>query len=93
MNARTSSKTTSECGKDRKHGQPHRCAPRPTKHLKAELRATPVAALRVVADGVIRLIPEPLRNLTVLFRFLRELFLDHKRLLGRLHEVNTSFRS
>jgi hypothetical protein len=52
--------------------------------LKPELRATPMSALRVVANLVIRLVSEPVRDLSVLLRLARQLLLDQKRLVGRL---------
>lgn len=52
--------------------------------LEAKLCAAPVAALGVVADLVIGLVPEPLGDLAVLLCFPRKLLLDHKRLVGRL---------
>lgn len=55
-----------------------------TNSLESELGPAPVAALRVVADLVVRLVPEPLRNLPVLLCLASKLLLDHKRLVGRL---------
>jgi hypothetical protein len=55
----------------------------PTR-LEAELGAAPVATLRIVADLVVRLVAEPLRDLPVLLCLAGELLLDHERLVSRL---------
>ena len=41
-------------------------------HLQADLRAPPVATLRVVADAVVRAHADPLRDRAVLLHLLRE---------------------
>lgn len=52
--------------------------------LEAELGATPVAALVVVADLRIRLHAEPVRHLAILSGLARQLLLDEERLVRRL---------
>lgn len=53
--------------------------------LEAELGAAPVAALGVVADGVVSAHPDPVRDGPVLPLLLRQLLLDHESLVGRLN--------
>lgn len=59
------------------------------QHLIAKLRATPMAALVVVPDLVIRLHAEPVWRLAVLARLPRELLLDHEGFVSRLWDSST----
>lgn len=52
-------------------------------NLEAELGAAPVAALGVVADGVVRAHADPIGNGPVLPLLLRQLLLYHEGLVGR----------
>jgi hypothetical protein len=46
-----------------------------------------VATLRVVTDLVVRLVPEPLRDLPVLLSLTGKLLLDQERFVGRLRST------
>lgn len=52
--------------------------------LEAELGAAPVAALSVVADGVVGSHTDPVRDRPVLPLLLRQFLLDHETLVRRL---------
>ena len=51
--------------------------------LQSKLGTAPVAALLVVADGVVSPVPDPLRDRAVLTRLLSEGSLDFESLVGR----------
>ena len=56
------------------------------ENLEAELGAAPVAALGIVADGVVSAHADPIRDGPVLPLLLRQLLLYHEGLVGRLIE-------
>eukprot|EP00171_Calliarthron_tuberculosum_P008213 IDg8213t1 len=59
-------------------------APISSQRLEAKLGTAPVAALVVVPDLIVRLHPEPLRDLAVLTRLTRKLLLNQESLMCRL---------
>lgn len=59
--------------------------------LEAELGPAPMPALGIVSDFVVRLEPEPVRNLAILLSFPGQLLLDEKGLMRRL-EVSTQIQ-
>lgn len=60
--------------------------------LESELGAAPVAALGVVADGIVGAHPDPVRDRPVLPLLLRQLLLNHEGLVRRLQIQNNSHK-
>ncbi|KAL7135645.1 hypothetical protein ABFS83_11G112000 [Erythranthe nasuta] len=58
--------------------------------LEAELGAAPMAALGVVADGVVGAHADPVRDRPVLPLLLRQLLLYHERFVRRLQITHTN---